>query len=395
MQAKRLRSSQDAMPSDDDVSPNNLANRLRERIKREGPMTFRDWMHAALYDDRDGYYCRRDLIRQGRAGDYRTAPETSALFGATFAHYFAKLYSDLGAPPHWTIVEAGAGSGEFARGVLHTLKSSFPRIFAATTYLIDEISPDGRAQARANLEQFLDRVEFTRLADLSEPLPHGIIFSNELIDAFPVHRVTVHSDARKELCVDVTEAGEFVWVESDLSEEVAEYCERAGLRLFDGQIYEVNLGAEQFVAHAGDLLKNGLLITVDYGASRDELLTTPHRFKGTLRAFRRHQISDQILANPGSQDLTTNVDWTQLMEAGARSGFETLRFERLDQFLLHEGLPEILLTITNRITDAAAIASLQVSARDMIRPDRLAASFQVLIQRKGSSIADCQFPIAD
>src|SRR5437773_5358458 len=201
------------MSSDDDVSPNYLADRLREQIKREGPLTFRDWMQAALYDERDGYYCRGDLIRQGRAGDYRTAPETSALFAATFANYFAKLYSDLGAPAHWTIIEAGAGSGQFARGVLHALQSNFPRIFAATTYLIDEISADARLKARANLEQFLDRVEFTRLADLSEPLPHGIIFSNELIDAFPVHRVTVRGDALKELCVGVNQAAEFVWVE--------------------------------------------------------------------------------------------------------------------------------------------------------------------------------------
>src|SRR5919202_4738783 len=93
-----------------------LAERLRERIGREGAMTFRDWMAAALYDERDGYYRRSDLKRWGREGDYRTSPERSPLFAATFALYFAKLYEEIGAPREWTIFESGAGEGHFARG---------------------------------------------------------------------------------------------------------------------------------------------------------------------------------------------------------------------------------------------------------------------------------------
>src|SRR5712691_2856137 len=112
-----------------EVTP-SLAERLRARIRREGPISFHDWMQAALYDEREGYYCRSDLDRQGRAGDYRTAPETSPLFAATFARYFAKLFTELGSPSSWTILEAGAGSGEFERGVLSGLKSNHPTVFS-------------------------------------------------------------------------------------------------------------------------------------------------------------------------------------------------------------------------------------------------------------------------
>ena len=103
-------------------------------------------MQAALYDPEDGYYYRKDLVRQGRAGDYRTAPETSPLFAATLAQYFTQAYFDLGAPQRWTIVESGAGAGHFARGVLSTLQSGAPEVFAATHYLIDEISPEAQAR---------------------------------------------------------------------------------------------------------------------------------------------------------------------------------------------------------------------------------------------------------
>ncbi|HVS21884.1 MAG TPA: SAM-dependent methyltransferase, partial [Pyrinomonadaceae bacterium] len=111
-----------AVTSSDDVTT-NLTERLRARIRGDGPISFRDWMQAALCDSREGYYCRSDPARWGRTGDYRTAPETSPLFAATFARYFAKLFAELGSPESWTIIEVGAGAGDFARGVLSSLQS--------------------------------------------------------------------------------------------------------------------------------------------------------------------------------------------------------------------------------------------------------------------------------
>jgi SAM-dependent MidA family methyltransferase len=371
------------MSSDHQVSQNNLAARLRARIRRDGPISFHDWMQAALYDERDGYYIRPDLIRQGRAGDYRTAPETSPLFAATFAQYFMKSYFDLGAPRQWTIVEAGGGTGEFAHGVLTSLQSNFPKIFEATRYLIDEVGPEARVRAGARLAQFGDRVEFRRLCEISEPFEHGIIFSNELIDAFPVQRVIGRGEVLRELCVSVNEAGEFAWVTSDLTDKVAAYCADIGLHLSEGQVFEVNLAAEDFLSRAAAVLTEGLVITVDYGATRDELLNGPDRFAGTLRAFHRHQFVNNVLANPGTQDLTTTVDWTQMQRSGASHGLETLRLERLDLFLLGEGLFEALSDLSTQMAHPADLINLQTGAREMIRPDGLAASFQVLVQRKG------------
>src|SRR5262245_39403349 len=361
---------------------NHLADRLRARIEREGPITFCEWMQSALYDEPDGYYCRTDLVHQGRAGDYRTAPETSPLFAATFVRYFTKSYLDLGEPRRWTIVEVGGGTGEFARQILTRLQTDFPRIFEATRYVLDEVSPDARAIAASKLEQFSDQISFRRLSEIKEPREPAIIFSNELIDAFPVHRVIGRNGKLKLLCVGLSETSDFVWVECDLHGDVSEYCDRIGLRLHEGQIFEVNLEAERFIARAAALIERGLLITVDYGASRDELLNDPNRFAGTLRAFRRHQMVNNVLADPGTQDLTTTIDWTWMQECGVSYGFENLRLERLDRFLLSEGLLEALLSASNRMTHAADVVNLQTGAREMIRPDGLAASFQVLIQRK-------------
>src|SRR5256885_10100430 len=88
----------------------SLAARLRTRIAQTGPITFHDWMLAALYDERAGYYNRTDLARWGRAGDYRTSPELSPLFAATCARYFADLYHELGATASWTLIVTGASA---------------------------------------------------------------------------------------------------------------------------------------------------------------------------------------------------------------------------------------------------------------------------------------------
>jgi SAM-dependent MidA family methyltransferase len=356
-----------------------LEQRLRERIRRDGATTFYEWMKTALYDPIDGYYCRA-ARRQGRSGDYRTAPELSPLFAATFADYFAKLFAALESPRAFTICEAGAGEGEFVFGVLRNLLKYHPDVFHATTYMLDEVSSDAGSRAAARLAAFNEKIEFRSLGATKKPFDCGIIFSNELIDALPVHRVVGREGNLQELCVD-WKGDRFSWIDCDVTPPVMEYLQRWDIRIGDGQIIEVNLDAEEFIARAASVLKSGFIVTVDYGAERAELLSDEHRFHGTLRAFRRHQFADDPLSHPGEQDLTTTIDWTQIREAGQRAALETVRFERLDQFLLAEGLLDRLEILAEGLPDSQALR-LRTSTRELIMPDGMAPSFQVLVQRK-------------
>jgi SAM-dependent MidA family methyltransferase len=360
-----------------------LAERLRERIRREGPITFHDWMAAALYDPQDGYYCRRDLPRWGRTGDYRTAPERSPLFAATFARYFASLYEDLGAPEVLTIIEAGAGAGHFAQGVLETLRSTFPDIFAATRYLIDEASDDARERARLRLSPFADRLAFRRLKDIETPIDAGIIFANELLDAFPVHRVTMRGGKLLESHVGLNSTGAFRWVEKEPSTpHLITYFERLGINLREGQIAEVNLQAHEWMALAASTLKRGYLIIVDYGADATDLYHPTQRQQGTLRAFHRHQFAHDPLAHPGQQDLTTTVDWTSLIHTGQENGLHPVSFEPQDKFLLRAGLLDQLQLMTAGMASQAEALALRSTLRDLILPGGLSESFQVLVQKR-------------
>ncbi|MBA3242096.1 MAG: SAM-dependent methyltransferase [Acidobacteria bacterium] len=360
-----------------------LAARLRERIRREGALTFRDWMEAALYDERDGYYRSRDLTRWGRAGDYRTSSERSALFASTLARYFAALYEELGRPRTLHVAEAGGGAGHFAHGLLSALRRDSPHISAALRYVFDDISPDARARAEALLAPFGGSIEFRRIGEIETPLEAAIVFSNELFDAFPIHRVRARGGALFEQYVDVDEGGGFVWTEREPSTlQLSAHFARLGIVLSEGQLAEVNLDAEEWIERLAPLVGEGFVVTVDYGDEAANLYGDPRRREGTLRAFKGHTLSDDVLASPGSQDLTTTVNWTQLRETGERAGLRAVLLERQDRFLLRAGLLEQLEHECALAADEAEVARLRLDAREMILPGGMAEHFQVMVQKK-------------
>lgn len=364
------------------IVASKLAEELSERIRREGKITLRDWMHTALYHPTLGYYSRADLKRWGREGDYRTSPERSELFAATFARYFVSLYQRMESPSEFIIVEMGAGNGQFAAGVLEMFETTFPSVFSATRYLVAETSVDSRLRAAVELERFRDRVQFVRFEDLGT-LRSGVVFSNELLDAFPVHRVTKIKGQVKELFVTLTSDSAFGWLAGDpSSEDLNEFCQQHVPHLEEGQIVEVNLGIKDWFQVLDEKLKTGYLITVDYGAESKELYSSSERYKGTLRAFRRHEFVDDILEAPGEYDITSSVDWTYVMTEGRQRGFELEEFIPLDKFLMRAGVLEELESRLAAATSDAERSCLTTKAREMILPGGMASSFQVLIQKR-------------
>jgi SAM-dependent MidA family methyltransferase len=379
--SRRHNSSRDEKAPGEDAS---LAAHLRERIRREGPLTFREWMRAALYDARGGYYRRRGVERWGRAGDYRTSAERSRLFAATFARHFTKLYRELGSPDVIHLLEAGGGAGDFARGLLETLRRDEPRLFASLRYTFDEISSDSRRRAAALLSEFAGRVEFRNVSDFKHPLDAVIVFTNELLDAMPVNRVYMRAGRLREAYVATDDGGAFIFIEGELSTpQLARHFELIGSTLFDGQAAEVNLEAAEWIARIARLVGRGFVVTVDYGDEAVELFGDPRRRDGTLRAFRNHEFAADVLSDPGEQDLTTTVNWTHIKNEGEAVGLETVSLERLDNFLLRAGLLEQLERESAHASSEAEITTLRLDAREMILPGRMASHFQVLTQKKG------------
>jgi SAM-dependent MidA family methyltransferase len=314
-------------------------------------------MNAALYDEAEGYYKRSDLKRWGREGDYRTSPERSELFAVTFARYFAKLYDELQRPAEWTIVEAGPGAGDFAAVVRRELRDQY------TNYFLLESA-----------------AELAKLPSIKA----GILFSNELFDAFPVHRLIRNGDELSELYVTLNVEEQFAWSSGPLSTPALnEFLREYSVKLEHGQIIEVNLEIDNWLSSVAAKLERGFLISVDYGAESSDLYDASLRPHGTLRAFSRHAFVDDVLAQPGDYDITSSVNWSQVQAASARLGFTTVEFAPQDRFLMGAGLLDELERAMKRTTSDADKLSLTAGAREMILPGGMASSFQVLVQKRG------------
>jgi SAM-dependent MidA family methyltransferase len=359
----------------------SLTDYLINRIRREGPITFHDWMQEALFNKTAGYYMRADARIWGRRGDYRTSPETSELFSATFARYSAGLFEELAKPTSFHFVECGAGDGSFAEGMLTALRDCFPAMYAATTYYIDEINFNQRRILRERLAQFTNKLQFGSLNSLPR-LNSGIIFSNELLDAFPVHRITKQNGQLSEFYVALNDRNEFEWTTGRLSSERLREIYRAnGIEIDNDQIIELCPQVDDWFAVVAEKLLRGYVVTVDYGFEAADLYDATRRPTGTLRAYARHNFAE-VLQQPGERDVTAHVNWTRIRTVGSKLGLETVAFKRQDQFLLDAGiLSELIRKTGSGISDADA-ARLSVGAREMFFPDGMGPNFQVLVQKK-------------
>jgi SAM-dependent MidA family methyltransferase len=355
-----------------------LERKLIERLKHEGPMTFRDFMQTALYDPEFGYY-NTERLKIGAQGDYYTSSNVHPAFGAVLARAFAELWAGSGEP--LTIVEMGPGTGQLAADVLSALRDEHPAIFDRLSCVLVEASPAMRKRQRDKLTAFEDHIRWCELEQLERAPVGGIVFSNEFVDALPVHRARYMSGSLEEQYVAAIDSAHlgFVWREPS-TKRLSEYVERIGITLRQGQIVEINLDAVDWLARMTNTLAHGLLVTIDYGDTARHLWT-PDRRSGTLRSFHRHRLIDSPLERVGEQDITASVNFTALIEHGLDSGFELVSYERQTAFLTRLGLIERIAN-EHRPSDSLDDLKERLAVKNLFVPGGVSDSFRVLIQRR-------------
>ena len=290
----------------------------------------------------------------------------------------------MGRPQNVFFIEWGGGNGEFAKEFRETLAVSFPSTFEALEYIFVERSADSREVARNKQGSLKNKILFRENLESIDPGPIPcVVFSNELIDAFPVHRVQFNNGQLDELFVTADDAGVFQWMALPPSTaELALFFESMHIVLQEGQIVEVNLEAKRWLGRIAASISNGYIVTVDYGSDACSLYDFGSRPAGSLRAFQKHSLVEDLLDAPGEQDLTSTVCWTDLVAAGRSLGMKDERRERLDLFLLRNGILAELEELMNR-NDEAETAQMVISAREMILPGSMASAFEVLTQVVG------------
>jgi SAM-dependent MidA family methyltransferase len=320
-----------------------LVARIRDEIRRDGPMPFVRFMDLALYDPAGGYY-RGSEARPGRTGDFITAPEAHPIFGRAVARVLDETWRRLGEPARFVVREYGAGDGTLALAILDGLRRDGSGLERAIAYDPVEVEP-------RRIEAIASRLADARWADIlagpatvAEPIV-GAVLGNEVLDALPVHRVRRREDALVELAVGL-DGDRLIEVEIEpTTPALAERLASEGVELVDGQTAEICLALERWVGDAAAGLARGLLLLIDYGAIAAELYDPVRRRDGTLRAYIRHRVHDDPYRHVGRQDLTAHVDVTAVERAAVAAGLEHLATLTQAEFLVGAGTDELLRAI--------------------------------------------------
>jgi SAM-dependent MidA family methyltransferase len=360
-----------------------LVELIRSKIERDGPVSFAWFMEQALYHPEHGYYSS-GRAKLGRTGDYFTNVSVGPLFGKLLAAQFEEIWRRLGKPDDFSVVEQGAHEGELATDVLSALETDFPACFDGVRYLIVEPFAMLRTKQKESLTKFAAKTEWRTSFEDLEPFM-GVHFSNELLDAMPVHLArsrSGHQDADTlntgqqwlEKYID-WQAGEFAFVERPVGDTAVGKALGHLPPVPDDFEIEINLAALDWIEALAQKLERGYILTVDYGYLRDDL-TNRDRHAGTLRCRAEHRIVDSPLDRVGSCDITAHVNWTALADCAQQNKF------RIDGFVdQHHFLTGI---ISERPEFAGGNnAGVRRQLQTLLHPEMMGRSFQVLALSRG------------
>ena len=351
-------------------------------------ITFAEFMALALYHPDYGYYSSGQ-VAIGAEGDFFTASSLGPDFGELLAEQLAEMWLILDYPKPFQVIEMGAGLGYLAIDILNYWQSNYPDLLQNVEYSIIEESPSLMATQQEKLQSWREngiKLNWKNWSDLENTSVKGCFFSNELIDAFPVHQVIWQDDQLQEIYVGENQ-GELIEIIAEISTpELLNYFEKVHIKINesdypDGYLTEVNLQALDWLNRIAQKLKQGYLLTIDYGYSAQKYYH-PQRSQGTLQCYYQHRYHSDPFVNLGLQDITTHVNFTALENQGKSIGLETLGFTNQGLFLMSLGLGDRLAELSTGKFNFAEIFKRRDALHQLIDPTGL-GKFGVLLQAKG------------
>lgn len=380
-----------------DINDSNpeLCKLISEKIASspQQRITFTEYMNLVLYHPEHGYY-NSDRPNIGKGGDFITSPHWGNDFAEVLAEQFVEMWEILDRPQNFAIVEMGAGTGNFAANLLQYLQRQYPDLFDILTYIIVEISPVLQTEQQQNLADF-KAVKWCNWEEIANNSIVGCFFSNELVDAFPVHQFILEQGQIREIYVagkNNRDGNEFIEVIGEVSTpRITEYFNFLGIDLSasvyeDGYRSEVNLAALDWMKTVAEKLQRGYLLTIDYGHPAHRYYN-PRRSEGTLQCYYRHHYHGNPYINVGRQDLTAHADFTALEKQGELCGLDVIRFTQQAWFLMALGVGDRLASLSandEEVLDVATFLHRREALHQLLDPMGL-GGFGVLVQCKGLS----------
>ena len=383
------------------------AAEIVRRIRRRGRITFAEFMEVALFWPQGGYYMGPSPI--GASGDYYTSPSVHPAFGALLAVQLLQMWHLLDRPQPFTVVEMGAGNGLLARDILSYSSHLVPEFQQSLRYVcldIRDVAGLETALPSVQDEPSQQALKVSRIAAAvpassfdadslttgpagGQTLPYGIplsgirgcILSNELLDAFPVHQVRVQQGMLQEVYVALQDGRLVETLGEPSCPELADRLRSVAVELAEGQVAEINLGIDRWAGEIASALESGFVLTVDYGRTASQLYSAEERPDGTLTTYYHHTQTDDPFRHVGSQDITAQVDFTAVVQAGRAHGMSMLGYTRQSEFLRSLGLGDWQQRLGGLNLSQQQAQANRAGILDLARTGGL-GDFKVLVQGK-------------
>ncbi|NMG20684.1 class I SAM-dependent methyltransferase [Brasilonema bromeliae] len=402
------------MPSNQELCK-AIAHRITTSPQKR--ITFAEYMDMVLYHPETGYYSTKAL-KLGKEGDFFTSVHLGADFGELLAVQFFQMWEVLGQPVPFSLVEMGAGQGLLALDILKYIKQQYPDFFDVLDYVIVEKSSVLREEQQQHLQEF--SVRWLNLEEIPSQSVTGCFFSNELVDALPVHQFVLEEGRLQEIYVTTQEEGtgnreqgtgnreqskmslststpalSFVEVaDTPSTAKLEEYFELVEINISsypDGYRSEVNLAALDWLSLVADRLQRGYVLTIDYGYSASRYYN-PMRSQGTLQCYYNHQRHNDPYINIGRQDITAHVDFTTLERWGERCGLDKVGFTKQALFLMALGLGERIAALSYTDQPISQLLHRRDVLHQLLDPLGI-GGFGVLVQAKGLTKQEAAQPL--
>ncbi|KPB05230.1 class I SAM-dependent methyltransferase [Bacillus sp. CHD6a] len=356
---------------------------LQEKIEKAPgrKLNYSEYMMAALYHPCEGYYMK-PKNKVGSSGDFITSSNVHNVYGKLFAKLMVKYFHETDIPP--VIIEVGGGNGRFAKHLLGEVMLLDAPLYDRLTYVMVETSSYHIKVQQTTIPHTAPVSYFTSLKEVPEHLRKGVLLSNELFDALPVHVVEYTNGSLKEVFVTINEEGRLAEKSAPLhNEDIVAYIMRNKLSFSDGQRMEIPLAMMKFAKIIGEWLLSGTIITIDYGYRFSEL-SSQDLINGSLRGYYRHQLINDPLSYPADMDLTSHIHFDALEECFNELGFSHIGTMKQGEFLVAAGVLDYLQD--NQDPNPFSEKSKQNRAiRTLIMDGSWSNAFHVIIHEKSTN----------
>ena len=337
-----------------------IETKIKDLIKKSGPISLSQYMEICLWDDENGYYTSNQVL--GRHGDFITSPEISQTFGELIGLWALSFYQKFIDNKRLCITELGSGRGTLLRDAIRTIS-----MVTKNKVDLDITILEKSKRLIALQEENLKNKNIKWISDIKglsfEP---QIIIANEFFDALPINQYVRNNEG---------------WYEKKITTKNGKLCFTLGNKIWvpsnsifsNFKIGDTLEHSEQTISIFSNICNHlirydGVLLVVDYGNISG--------IGDTLQAVNNHKFRS-ILEKPGQSDLTSHVNFKLLKEIAIKKNLYVSPVKEQQNFLLELGIKERLKSLTKNVSSTIA-ERVETEVKRLIDPDKMGSLFKVI-----------------